>query len=151
MVGMVNGVKTPPDIRGVTQGTDGQDFISGTGGHDILQGNGGGDVYYGGGGNDAFVVKASDLINGPTSVNNIQATDVFYDFGGAGGWSSSNNDFIAFEHFGKGSTLNFLHYGGSDVHLQYYAIHDTATNTDSTIFIHSLNGAKLVLGDYNFY
>jgi len=149
--GMVNGKFQAADIRGVVQGTDGADFISGTGGNDKLQGNGGGDVYFGGAGSDAFVIKANDLIHGPSSVNNIPATDVIYDFSGAGGWQATNNDFIAFEHFGKGSTLNFQKYAGNDVHMQFYTIHDTTTNADYSIFIHSLNGKQLVLGDYNFY
>ncbi len=156
MTALVNGVPTAPDAHGIVQGTSGTDFISGTGGNDTLQGNGGGDVYFGGAGSDTFIIKASDLINGPTSVNNVAATDVIYDFSGAGGWQASNNDFIAFEHFGVGSTLNFERYGGNadgspNHQLQYYTVHDTTTGGDYTIFIKSLDGNQLAHGDYNFY
>ncbi len=152
----VNGVPTAPDAHGIVQGGSGTDFISGTGGNDTLQGNGGGDVYFGGGGSDTFIIKNTDLVNGPSSVNNVAATDVIYDFSGAGAWQAQNNDFIAFEHFGAGSTLTFDRYGGNpdgsqNVQLQYYTVHDTTTNGDYTIFIKSLDSSLLAHGDYNFY
>ncbi len=156
MPATVNSVPTAPDAYGITQGTSGSDKIAGTGGNDKLQGNGGGDVYYGGAGNDTFIIKAADLILGPASVSNIHATDVIFDFGGAGGWAGSNNDFIALVGFGAGSTATFSHYGNNadttvNTKFQFYTVHDTTTNTDSTIFVNSLNGMKLVAGDFAFY
>ena len=156
MAATVNSVPTAPDAAGVIQGTTASDRMVGTGGNDKLQGNGGGDVYYGGAGNDTFIIKASDLHNGPSSVSGVHATDVIFDFGGAGGWSSTNNDFIALTGFGKGSTVSFDHFGGNangttNTSLQYYTVHDTATNTDATIMVHSLNSQLLAKGDFAFY
>ena len=156
MPATVNSVSTPPDAYGITQGTSGSDKIAGTGGNDKLQGNGGGDVYYGGSGNDTFIIKAADLIFGPSTVSNIAATDVIFDFGGAGGWAGSNNDFIALVGFGAGSTATFSKYGHNadssvNMNYQFYTIHDTTTNTDSTVFVNSLNGKLLTAGDFAFY
>ncbi len=156
MPATVNGVPTPPDAYGVTQGTAASDKMAGTGGNDKLQGNGGGDVYFGGAGNDTFIIKASALIGGPTSTSNINATDVIFDFGGAGGWAASNNDFIALVGFGAGSTITFANYGHNadttvNMQLQYYTVHDTTTGMDATIFVKSVNGMKLVAGDFAFY
>jgi Ca2+-binding RTX toxin-like protein len=156
MPALLNSVAATPNAWGVVEGTSGTDRISGTTGTNHLTGNGGGDMFYGGAGNDAFVIKASDLRNGPSSVNSINATEVIYDFGGAGGWSSSNNDFIALTGFGAGSTISLSHYGinadGSvNTNYQTYTVHDTATNSDAQIFVHSLNGKVLGTGDFNFY
>ncbi len=156
MPATVNGVPTAPDANGITQGTAASDKLAGTGGNDKLQGNGGGDVYYGGAGNDTFIIKASALIGGPTSTSNINATDVIFDFGGAGGWVATNNDFIALVGFGAGSTISFAKYGANadttvNMHLQYYTVHDTTSGMDATIFVNSVNGNKLTAGDFAFY
>jgi Ca2+-binding RTX toxin-like protein len=156
MLATVNSVSTAPDANGITQGTSGHDRIAGTGGNDKLQGNGGGDVYYGGTGNDTFIIKAADLQFGPATNNNIAATDVIFDFGGAGGWAATNNDFIALVGFGAGSTATFSHYGHNadssvNNNYQFYTVHDTATGYDSTIFVNSLNGNKLTANDFAFY
>jgi Ca2+-binding RTX toxin-like protein len=156
MAATVNSVSTAPDAHGITQGTSASDRIAGNGGDNKLQGNGGGDIFYGGTGNDTFIIKASDLHSGPSTVGNIGATDVIFDFGGAGGWAGSNNDFIALVGFGAGSTATFSHYGANadmtaNNSYQYYTVHDTTTGTDTTIFVHSLNGNKLLAGDFAFY
>jgi hypothetical protein len=132
-------------------GTDGNDKLSGTSSGDIIQGFGGVDAMYGKAGNDAFVIRLSDF----DPATKVQ--DVIYDFGGAGGWSASNNDFISLLGFGAGSTMTFQKYGKVDgvehTDLQYYTIHSTDTGLDYTIFVHSLDGKLLsnVKGDYNFY
>lgn len=156
MPATVNSVSTGPDAHGITQGASDSSKLAGTDGSDKLQGNGGGDVYYGGAGNDTFIIKAADLISGPSQVNNIAATDVIFDFGGAGGWGASNNDFIALVGFGAGSTATFSHYGHNadtsvNSNYQFYTVHDTTTGTDTTIFVNSLNGKLLGAGDFAFY
>lgn len=96
------------------------------------------------------------MIGGPTGTSNINATDVIFDFSGAGGWAASNNDFIALVGFGAGSTITFAHYGNNadttvNNHYQYYTVHDTTSGMDATIFVNSVNGVKLTAGDFAFY
>ncbi|HWU03905.1 MAG TPA: hypothetical protein VN222_14290 [Novosphingobium sp.] len=155
----VNGVETAPTVYGQIVGTGNGDHISGGSGNDVLYGTGGNDVYYGGGGNDTFVITESALSLSSSTTNGYAAQAVIYDFGGAGGWSATDNDFIRLVGFGttaQGTTLAFDHYGAfadgtTDVTKQYYTIHDALNGNDYTIYVHSLDGAQLKLGDYNFY
>jgi len=140
----------------VVTGTSGADRISGTAGNDLIQGLGGVDKLYGSSGNDAFVIRLSDFDASLNSGSGFmgKSQDLVYDFGGAGGWSATNNDFISLLGFGAGSTMSFAKYGSASDHtLQYYTIHSTTTGLDYTIFIHSLNGNLLSksTGDLNFY
>jgi Ca2+-binding RTX toxin-like protein len=157
----VNGVTTTPDQWGQILGTANGDRIAGGSGNDTLKGTGGNDSYYGGDGSDTFIITQGSLAASTPTTNGIKAEAVIYDFSNAGvAWSSSNSDFIAFTGFGtaaQGTTLTFDHYGDAagtttvDPTLQYYTIHDGLNNTDYHIFVHSVNGQQLVLGDYNFY
>jgi hypothetical protein len=131
------------------------DDIAGDGNNDQLQGNGGNDTYYGGAGNDTFKITQSSLEDstGPTQGGPAQA--VIFDFQGAGSWSKTSNDFLSLDGFGAGSTLTFLRYGDTggtvDDTQQYYDVHSSTTGNDYTIFIHSVDGAQLGAGDYQFY
>lgn len=131
--------------------------LRGTSSNDRLQGTGGNNTYYGGGGNDSFLVSLASLqaSTGSTYNGSIKADAAILDFGGAGGYSSGENDFLALTGFSAGSTLTFAHYGqtasGTDFTTQTYMVHDAATNVDYTIHIHSTNGKLLAAGDYNFY
>jgi len=151
MAAKVNGESTTPDQYGQINGTDGADKISGTSDRDVLSGYGGTDKLYGNAGKDAFVIRLSDF----DAATKIQ--DVIYDFGGAGGYSSTNNDFISLLHFGAGSTFSFAKYGAvngvEDTNIQYYTINSTETGLDYTILVHSINGKLLSQskGDLNFY
>ncbi len=132
--------------------TDGNGKVSGKAGNDkIVIPHAEGTAYaYGGAGNDTFMFKASSF----------QASDAqddiavkIHDFGGAGGWSATNNDFLHFSGFGAGSSLTLDRQGAVEGNgtLYYYTLHDTATNLDYHIVIKSLNGKALGQGDYNFY
>lgn len=141
---------------GVLVNTANDAHISGTSGNDKLEGTGGNDLYYGGAGNDTFIVTAASLAASTSVTNGIHAEAVIYDFGGAGGWSATNNDFLALEGFGAGSTLTFARYGGNadgsaNTTYQYYTVHSASTGADYTIFVHSVDGKLLGAGDYNFY
>jgi hypothetical protein len=128
---------------------------AGTSGSDVLYAAAGGNpAFFGGAGNDAFVIKATSLTNtldGLSYKNTIGADAAILDFSGAGGWNSTNNDFLALTGFGVGSTLSFSHYGTAGNTTQFYTVHDTTTNADYTIYIHSVSGKLLGAGDYNFY
>jgi len=136
-------------------------IVHGTSGSDMLYSTGGGETYYGGAGNDSFVISLKSLqapaTDGLTYHDTIKADAAILDFGGAGGWSATNNDFLALTGFSAGSTFTFAKYGvhgsGVDVTSQFYTIHDAATNHDFTIFIHSTDGKLLSkgTGDVNFY
>lgn len=150
----VNGEGTTPGNNNETFGTDGRDKISGDSGKNTLSGLGGVDALYGGAGNDTFIIRLSDFV--ATKDGGPKVQDYIYDFGGAGGWSSSNNDFLALTGFGAGSTItksgNANNPDGSvNAQTQYYTIHSTTTGEDYTIFIKSLNSKELVKGDFNFY
>ncbi len=126
-----------------TYGTPGDDTINGTSGNDKIDAGAGNDHLYGGLGNDTFKVKLTDLQAG--------AYTTIYDFGGAGGYNASNNDFLALVGFSAGSTLSVQKDSTVNPGLTYYTIHDAATNADYTIAIKSLNGTHVSTGDYNFY
>ena len=115
MPATVNGVPTAPDSHGIVYGdgiatngnytgTSSSDHLAGTGGNDQLQGGSGIDYYYGAGGNDTFKLTAKDF---DTTSGDCQK--FIYDFGGAGGWSASNNDFLNLSGFGAGAKLTFDH------------------------------------------
>lgn len=133
--------------------------LHGTSGHDMLYSTGGDPTYYGGAGNDAFVISLATLkhSDGDTYGGTIKADAAILDFGGAGGWSATNNDFLALTGFSAGSTFTFTEYGkhggAVDMTAQWYTIHDAASNTDYRIFIHSTDGHLLskATGDVNFY
>lgn len=140
-------------------------IIHGTSGDDMLYGTGaasGGQTYYGGAGNDSFVISLASLqaaasTTGKSYNGTIAADAAILDFGGAGGWSATNNDFLALVGFSAGSSITFDHYGKpggvTDVTTQFYTIHDAASNTDYSIYIHSTDGKILskATGDLNFY
>ena len=156
MSALVNGVPTTPDIYGTIEGTSGSDHISGTAGTDHIRGSGGVDYLYGGAGNDAFIFAETDF-NPGLGANGVQ--DYVYDFGGAGGYTAGNNDFLAFTGFGAGSTLTFdaarsaqaAAYHGGDATLQYYTIHSGHTGNDYALFVHSVDAKVVIAGDYAFY
>ncbi len=158
MTARVNGVPTPSTPQGITQSFGNGDRIAGDAHNNILQGNGGDNIYYGGAGNDTFIITADSLMKSTGPTDNIHASAVIFDFSDAGGWSAHNNDFLALEGFGAGSTLTFLRFGGNpdgspNDTYQYYTVHDTGTGNNYAIFIHSLDGSLLTQsgGDYNFY
>ena len=132
------------------------DTITGGAGGDSLSSLGGDNTYFGGAGSDSFVLKAKALANSTgLGAGNSGADVAIQDFEGAGGWSATGNDFIAFTGFGAGSTLTFDHFGqtgpSTDPTLQFYTLHDTTSGNDYSVFIHSLDGAKIALGDFAFY
>jgi Ca2+-binding RTX toxin-like protein len=147
---------TGPSVSNPVTGTSGSDHLHGTNGSDMLAGGAGVDYMYGGAGNDSFVIKLSDMdstLNSATSTAG-KSQDYIYDFGGAGGWAASNNDFISLTGFGAGSTMKFDSYASASDHtMQYYTIHSTTTGQDYQIFVHSTNGQLLstAKGDFNFY
>lgn len=158
MGGFVNGTPTAENSEGVVVGTANGDKIAGTTGNDRLSATGGNNTFYGNSGNDGFIIQAKALANSTGGLTNgIAADTVIYDFGGAGGWVKTDNDFLALTGFGAGSTFTFDHYGsppgggGVDTTLQFYTIHDTTTGNDYTLFIHSLDGKLLIAGDYKFF
>jgi Ca2+-binding RTX toxin-like protein len=146
-------------------GTSGADTLVGGAGDNHMVGGSGSDVLVagsgsnemigdnttsvqnvvGGAGNDAFVITLKSLQAG--------GSDVIYDFGGAGGWSAGNNDFIAFGGFSAGSTVTNIVDSTKVAGLAYYTLHDAATNADYTIAIESSDGKHLskATGDFNFY
>jgi len=99
----------------------------------------------GGAGNDAFVISLKSLEAG--------GSDVIYDFGGAGGWSATNNDFIAFTGFSAGSGVTNIVDSTKVAGLAYYTLHDAASGQDFTVAIESTDGNHLAksTGDFNFY
>ncbi|MDE1914555.1 MAG: hypothetical protein KGJ57_03730 [Sphingomonadales bacterium] len=127
----------------------------------MLYGTGGNDTYYGGDGSDTFVIAQSSLAQSTSTTNGYAAGAVIYDFTNAGvAWSPSNSDFIRFYGFGTaadGTTLTFDRYADvpgthtADPTAQYYTIHDGLNGQNYEVYVHSLNGNHLVLGDYNFY
>jgi len=136
-------------------------ILHGTSGSDMLYSTGGGETYFGGAGNDSFVISLASLqaaaTDGKTYNDTIKADAAILDFGGAGGWSATNNDFLALTGFSSGSTFTFakygVHNGSTDLTAQFYTIHDAATNHDYTIYIHSTDSKQLAkaTGDVNFY
>lgn len=155
MASTVNGIPTPPTSHGIVESFGNGDKIAGDGGNNQLQGNGGNNTYYGAAGNDTFKITQNSLehASGPTEGGPADA--VIFDFQGAGGWSKTSNDFLSLGGFGAGSTLTFLRYGDSggsvDPTEQYYVVHAATTGDNYLIFIHSVDGALLGAGDYQFY
>jgi serralysin len=152
MTDLVNGAAATPDSHGVVYGTGATETLAGGSGNDTLQGGAGFDAYYGGAGNDTFILKESDFVQ----ASGVQA--VIYDFGGAGGWSATNNDFLALEGFGAGSTITLDHVGTPDAAtaaegatLLYYDIHAANNGQTYEILVKSMDGHNLAAGDYNFY
>lgn len=156
MVSRVNGVPTPLTPPGIVQSFGNADRIAGDRHDNILQGNGGNNSFYGSTGNDTFIITGHSLASSSSDTDGGPAQAVIFDFQGAGAWSSTSNDFLALTGFGAGSTLTFSHYGGNvdgsqNTHEQFYTVHSAATDSNFTLFINSVDGAKLVAGDYNFY
>ncbi len=159
MLGLVDGKKTAADSHGVTQGNGGAiDKIAGTTGTDRLEGHAAFNQYYGGAGNDTFIishtmaVKANAHVGASTKFSDQLA--YIADFGGAGGWSATNNDFVALTGFSAGSTLTLVGdraSGTTGAHLYQYAVTDAATGDVFNILINSVNGKALGKGDYAFY
>lgn len=157
----VNGVTTAPSVYGQIVATTDDAKIAGGGGNDVLYSTGGNATYYGGAGSDTFVITQASLLKSDPTTNGYTAEAVIYDFANAGiAWTATNSDFIRLVGFGtsaQGTTLTFDHYGDADgTHTvdptrQYYTIHNGVTGQDFEIYVHSLNGSTLVLGDYNFY
>lgn len=157
MVTTINGVPAPTTRQGITQSFGNGDRIAGDSGNNFLQGNGGNDVFYGGGGHDTFIITASSMLNSHGSTDGINgASAVILDW--------SDNDFLALEGFGPGSTLTFSRFGGNqdgsfptEANYEYYTLHDTTTGNNYTIFIHSVDHTLLegpspgAFGDMNFF
>jgi hypothetical protein len=154
---LVDGNPTSPDAYGQIQGDGGAvDKIAGTSGNDQLQGQAAFNQYYGGGGNDAFMINAKFAVqSGAHEGQSLDFGDQFAyitDFGGAGGWSASNNDFIKFVGFDS-STLTLEHVGASatpGAALYYYSVATTGGDVFNFV-VNSLNGKQLGAGDFNFY
>ncbi|MEH3045540.1 hypothetical protein [Sphingomonas adhaesiva] len=156
---LVDGVTTAPDSRGIVQGNGGaQDKVAGGSGNDRLQGNAAFNQMYGGEGNDTFILSAKGAYGagahqGQSSAFGDQFAYIT-DFGGAGGYSSTNNDFLALSGFGKASTLTLVdtHASGTPgALLLQYALTDSNTGAVFNILINSVNGKTLGQGDYAFY
>ncbi|UFN50975.1 hypothetical protein LPC08_10345 [Roseomonas sp. OT10] len=142
-------------IFGDTDPKPGSDKVTGTSGKDILQsGNSDGSAntaqqqFFGGEGSDTFILRMKDFVTDGDFYNKYVS-----DFQGAGGWSATNNDFVAFTGFGSGATLELVGeagvpegYVGS---LLKYTVH-TSTG-DYNLLIHSVDGKALGAGDYAFY
>ena len=158
MAGLVDGQSTAVDSYGITQGDGGdKDLIAGTAGNDRLQGAAAFNQSYGGAGNDTFIISyAAAVASGAHQGVSTAFTDQFAyvaDFQGAGAWSATSNDFIAFSGFGAGATLSLTQEGTSGstgAKLFYYAV-TTAGGETFNIEINSLTGKALAAGDYAFY
>ncbi len=155
----VDGTTTPADIHGVVQGNGGaSDRLAGGAGNDRLEGHAANNSYYGGAGNDTFIIsgkfaESSGAHQGASRAFGDQFAYIA-DFGSAGGWSSSNNDFIALIGWGAGSTLTLNGPAGTGTNgsaVYYYTITDGVTGHQFNIEINSLNGKALGAGDYAFY
>ncbi len=129
----------------------GENHISGGTGNDILQAGAGVNFMLGGvspsdpasSGKDTFIISLNAMKAG--------AEVTIYDFGGAGGYSSVDNDFVAFSGFSAGSSIASIQDSKVDPNLAYYTIHDALSGSDFTVAIRSTNGAHLGTGDFNFY
>ncbi|MEH3038225.1 MAG: hypothetical protein PGN23_17290 [Sphingomonas adhaesiva] len=155
----VDKTPTQPDIHGVVQGNGGTtDNLAGGAGNDRLEGHAANNSYYGGAGNDTFIIsgkfaESSGAHEGASRAFGDQFAFVT-DFGGAGGWSASNNDFIALIGWGAGSTLTLngpAGDGANGAKVYYYTITDGVTGNVFNMEINSLNGKELGKGDYAFY
>lgn len=108
--------------------------------------------FHGGDGSDTFILRAKDF-GGETAYGGI--SKYITDFQGAGGYSPTNNDFLALNGFGSGSTLTYETSrapasGGPDS-IDVYKIHSASTGQDYEILVHSLNGKHLAASDFAFY
>jgi hypothetical protein len=151
----INGSLAGQNAQGVTVAHNDGDHVAGGSDGGAVSSTGGNSVFQGGAGQDGFVLQASALAKSTGLTNGIDADAVIFGFGGAGGWSATNNDFLALTGFGAGSTISLDHYGKvggvTDTTMQFYTIHDTATGSDYTIYIRSLNGNALSAGDFHFF
>ena len=156
----LSGAPDPVDAYGIAHGDGGaKDALSGTSGSDKLQGAATFNQYYGSAGNDTFIISAKTTELAHEGASKGFTDQAFYaaDFGGAGGWSSSNNDFLAFSGFGAGSHIDLV--SSKDNHsvnaptavLYYYTITDGVTGEVHNFMVNSTNGHALAKGDYNFY
>ena len=156
----LSGVADPTDVYGIAHGDGGaKDALSGTSGADKLQGAATFNQYYGSAGNDTSIISAKTTELAHEGASKGFTDQAFYaaDFGGAGGWSSSNNDFLAFSGFGAGSHIDLV--SSKDNHsvnaptavLYYYTITDGVTGEVHNFMVNSTNGHALAKGDYNFY
>lgn len=158
-MGLRDGTATAADIRGITQGDGGaMDRVSTSGGdgNEKLQGNSGSNKFYGGDGSDTFIVsaKGAAMASQGASLDFDDQFCYFNDFQGAGGWSATNNDFIAFSGFGAGSYITLTHTGDSGTagaSLYYYTITDGVSGDVVNFVVNSINGKALGAGDYAFY
>lgn len=159
MAEYVDGTKTAPDANGIVQGNGGAvDKLAGDGDRDILQGHAAFNQYFGGAGNDTFILSSkmahqADAYEGASTKFSNQFAYIA-DFGGAGGWSGTNNDFIALTGWGAGSHIDLVKSGASGTPgatLYYYTITDGVTHEVFNFMINSLNGKALGKGDFNFY
>jgi len=153
----VDGVTVAADVHGVVQGDGGAvDKMAGGAGKDILEGHAAFNQYYGGAGSDTFVISAKFSDQAHQGVSLAFADQYAYvaDFQGAGGWSATNNDFLAFSGFGAGSHIDLTHTGASGTSgatLYYYTITDGVSGAVVNFVINSLNGNALTASDYAFY
>ena len=148
------------DPNAIAHGDGGaKDTLAGTTGSDKLQGAATFNQYYGSAGNDTFIISAKTTELAHEGASNVFTNQAFYaaDFGGAGGYSSSNNDFLAFSGFGAGSHIDLV--SSKDNHsvsapsavLYFYTITDGVTGEVHNFMLNSTNGHALGAGDYNFY
>ena len=72
-------------------------------------------------------------------------------FGGASGWTSSNNDFVSLTGWSKGSSFAWDHDDAHNPNIGFYRIHDAALDQDFMIQITTATGHHVGAGDFNFY
>ncbi len=167
---MVDGTTTGADAHGVVQGNGGaSDRMSNSGdggmstfvasssaGKDTLEGHSSFNQYYGGDGSDTFILGAKFAATAHQGASTTFADQFAYiaDFQGAGGYSATNNDFLALSGFGSGSHIDLVHTGTSGTAgamLYYYTITDGVSGAVVNFEINSTNGHALGAGDYAFY
>ena len=148
------------DPYGIAHGDGGaKDTLSGTTGGDKLQGAATFNQYYGSAGNDTFIISAKTTNLAHEGATTTFTDQAFYitDYGGAGGWSSSNNDFIAFSGFGAGTHIDLVKtslnhsVNAPNAVLCYYTITDGVTGDVHNFMVNSTNGHVLGAGDFAFY
>lgn len=155
----VDGNNQGADSHGVVQGNGGASdrlSTSGGSGKDTLEGHAAFNQYYGGEGSDTFILSAKFSAQAHQGASTAFADQYAYiaDFQGAGGYSATNNDFLAFSGFGAGTHLDLVHTGVSGTPgaaLYYYTITDGVTGAVVNFEINSVNGRALGAGDYAFY
>lgn len=159
--GRVDGVVTQSDVYGTIQGNGGAvDKMAGAAGNDTLLGHAAFNQYYGGEGSDTFIVSAAFALEGKDGASKAYGDQFAFitDFQGAGGYSATNNDFVAFTGFGANAVLTEVGTGASGTSsvakLYYYTISWTDSSNIShvtNIALNSVNGEKLSSNDYAFY